>query len=145
MTALQLIARLRHGSLDRRLAAGEPSHSGRLLAARSTQLGSMPSRRRLAARWDELATHGRRTARGWTGEEAVEAVDTLAAVLSSDELMPVQGVALAAVMLSIAAAAVDRLDSGGDDLLAAAARATLAAMCRPLMDCYPASSLARAA
>jgi hypothetical protein len=145
MTALHLIARLRHGSLDRRLAAGEPSHSSRLLATRSTQLGSIRSRRRLAARWDELATHGRRTTRGWTGDEAVEAVDTLAAMLCSDELMPVQGIALAAVMLGIAAAAVERLDSGGDDLLAAAARATLAAMRRPLMDCYPVSSLASAA
>ncbi len=146
-----LIARLLHARLDRRLAAGEASHRSRLLAVRAAELVTPRSRNRLAARWERIAIEARTAAaRGSrfgagpsrTGTEAVDLVDSVAAVLRDDRFVPAQGIARSASTLGTAATASFWLGAGGDDVLAAAARAALAAMNPPA---YSASSAARPA
>jgi hypothetical protein len=132
-------ARARHRLLDRRLAAGEWSQDARLLTARAGYLISARSRRRLAAGWDRLAADARRAGaseprpRALRGSvaEAVELVDAVADALRADRALPARGLALAASTRPIAARAVPRLHNGGDDVLAAAARAVLAALRQP--------------
>lgn len=135
-----LRARLMHNSLDRRLAAGAASHGSRLLAVRAAQLLTPRSRSRLAGRWDQLAIEARHLSAqdrrrgivpGRSRAETVELLDSVAAALRADRMVLARGVALAATTLGTAANALGPLHDGGDDVVAAAARAAVAAMSQP--------------
>jgi hypothetical protein len=119
-----LLALLRHRSLDDRLATGEAQESSRLLAVRAAQLVSRRCRRRLARQWDELAI---RTRRPSSRTDVTEQIQQVTDLLRSDQLVFAHGVAIALTMRGLAANAVHRID-GGDDLLAAITRAAVAAM-----------------
>lgn len=121
------LARLRHSSLDARLAAGEPPECSRLLAVRTAYLVSPASRRRIARRWDALAAVARRRP-GRSHLEVADLIQNVADLLGTDQPVGVRGVAAAVTMLAVAADAVQRPDTGGDDVAAAVARAAIAAM-----------------
>lgn len=119
-----LLARLRHRSLDRRLAAGEAAHLDPLLAVRAAHLATTGARMRIAATWDELAARTRAAADDATADR----VGAVAETLRADRLVLARGVAYAAAMTSAAAAAIERLHAGGEDIVAAIANAAVAAM-----------------
>lgn len=118
------LARLRHRSLDARLAAGEPPESSRLLAARAAYLVSATSRRHVADRWDTLAALARRCLPR-AQLEVADQIEEVADVLRADRRVGVRGVAVAVTMLGLAANAVQRPDTGGQDIAAAVARAAV--------------------
>jgi hypothetical protein len=86
------------------------------------------SDRRLAARWDQLAIEARQDASGRGATEMIEAVDAVARALRTDQPPSAEGVEVAAAMLRTASKAIGRLAAGGEDVVAAAARAALAAL-----------------
>jgi hypothetical protein len=116
------LARLRHRSLDARLASGEPPESSRLLAARAAYLVSATSRRHIADRWDTLAAVARRRLPRPQLEVAAQ-IQNVADVLRADQRVGVRGVAVAVTMLGLAANAIKHPDTGGQDIAAAVARA----------------------
>lgn len=117
---------LRH-SLDARLAAGEPQEGSRLVAVRATQLVSVRCRRRVAWHWDALAVQARRPfAR--SPSDVPGLIQRVADLLRWHQVVCAPGVAIALTMRSLADEAVRRPDTGGDDLVAAIARAAVAAM-----------------
>jgi hypothetical protein len=118
------LARLRHRSLDARLAAGEPPECSRLLAVRAAYLVSATSRRRIAERWDALAALARRCLPR-AQLEVADQIEEVADVLRADRRVGVRGVAVAVTMLGLAANAVQRPDTGGQDIAAAVARAAV--------------------
>ncbi len=120
-----LLARLRHRSLDRRIAAGEPSHLNPLLAVRAAQLVTTTARLRVAEQWDELAARVRTAA---DDDDTADWVNAVAETLRADQLVLARGVAYAATMAGAAGQAVARLHTGGQELVAAIARAAVAAM-----------------
>lgn len=121
------LARLQRSSLDARLAAGEPPERSRLLAVRTAHLVSPRSRRRIARRWDALAALARaRLAR--SHPEVANEIQKVADVLRTDQPVGVRGVAAAITMLAIAADAVQRPRSGGEDIAAAVARTAITGM-----------------
>jgi hypothetical protein len=121
------LTRLRRRSLDARLAAGEPPERSQLLAVRTAQLVSPASRRRIARRWDALAALARaRLDR--SHREVANEIQKVADLLRSDQPVGVRGVASAITMLAIAADAVRRPGSGGEDIAASVARTALAGM-----------------
>jgi hypothetical protein len=120
------LARLRHRSLDARLAAGAAPESTRLLAVRAEQLVGPARRRALARRWDALAVIAR-TRRWWPSEVAGD-IQRLADQLGSSRPVGARGVVLAVAMLPVAADGVRRPETGGYDVAAAAAREVLSAM-----------------
>jgi hypothetical protein len=121
------LARLRHRSLDARLAAGESPESTRLLAVRAMQLVRPAARRRIAGRWDKLATETRLRQRH-RHPELADHIEQVAVLLRTDEPVGARGVANAITMLRVAADAVQRVRTGGDDIAGAAARTALATM-----------------
>ena len=126
-----LLARLARRWLDARLAAGEAPDGSLLLAVRAAQLVRVRGRARLARRWDALAVEARRRA-ARSRAEVAEHLQRVADVLRGDGLVFAHGVAIAITMRAPAAKAVQRLHTGGDDLVAAIARDALAAMTPPL-------------
>jgi hypothetical protein len=121
------LVRLRHRSLDARLAAGEPAESTRLLAVRTRHLVSRASRRRIARRWDAVAATARaRLPRSHL--DVAEELQKVADLLRADQPVCVRGVALAATAVGVAAHALQRPGAGGEDIAAAAARTSLASM-----------------
>ena len=119
-----VVARLRHRSLDRRLATGEPAHLDPLLTVRAAQLATTEVRDCVAARWDELAARTRAAADDATADR----VGAVAETLRADRLVLARGVAYAATMTGTAGAAIERLHAGGEDIVAAIANAAVAAM-----------------
>ena len=121
------LARLRRRSLDARLAAGDPPERSQLLAVRTAQLVSPASRRRIARRWDALAALARaRLARSHL--EVANEIQKVADLLRTNQPVGVRGVAAAITMLAIAADAVQRPGSGGEDIAAAVACTAIAGM-----------------
>ena len=110
--AVELWARLRGRSLDRRLAGGAAAESDPLLAVRARQLIGRSDR--LAARWRGAAARAPYCAEFW---QVVELLDSGAA--------PARAVAAATTVVPAVARAAR--GPGGIDVLAAAARATLGA------------------
>jgi hypothetical protein len=121
------LARLRRGSLDARLAAGEAPESTRLLATRAMQIISAASRRRLARRWDDLATRARRH-QARLPPEIADQVQQVADLLRTDQPVDARGVARAITTLDLASDALQRARTGGGDVAAAAVRSVITAM-----------------
>jgi hypothetical protein len=94
---------------------------------RTAQLVSPASRRRIARRWDALAALARaRLARSHI--EVANEIQKVADLLRTDQPVGVRGVAAAITMLAIAADAVQRPGSGGEDIAAAVACTAIAGM-----------------
>jgi hypothetical protein len=121
------LVRIRHGSLDACLAAGEPAESSRLLAVRTRHLVSPASRRRIARRWDAVAEIARARL-PCSHLDVAEDLQKVADLLRADQPVGVRGVALATTVIGVAAHALQRPGAGGDDIAAAAARTALASM-----------------
>jgi hypothetical protein len=121
------LARLRHRSLDVRLAAGEPPETSRLLAVRTAQLTSPSSRGRTARRWDAVAADARQRL-GWRHVDVAEQMQQVADVLRGDRPVGVRGVAVAMTMAGVAAHGLRRSGCGGCDIAAAVARSAISAM-----------------
>ena len=118
------LARLRHRSLDARLAAGEPPENSRLLAVRAAFLIRATSRRHIADRWDTLAARARRSLPR-AQLEVADQIEEVANVLRDDQRIDVRGVAAAVTMLGLAANAIQQRSTGGQDIVAAVARAAV--------------------
>jgi hypothetical protein len=91
---------------------------------RAAQLTTACFRDRIAARWDELGA----LARARTDRETADQVNSVAEILRADRLVLARGVAYAATMAGTAAAALDRIQVGGEDLVAAVVRTAIAGM-----------------
>jgi hypothetical protein len=106
---------------------GEAPERSQLLAVRTAQLVSPASRRRIARRWDALAALARaRLARSHV--EVANEIQKVADLLRTDQPVGVRGVAAAITMRAIAADAVQRPGSGGEDIAAAVACTAIAGM-----------------
>jgi hypothetical protein len=96
-------------SLDRRLAAGWPPESDRLLATRAQQLASPPRRRALATHWEHLLEVSRRQSTSYLRRvplcrdrisAAEEAVREMVTALVAPLPVAARGVAMASSLLS---------------------------------------------
>lgn len=95
--------------LDRRLVAGAPPESGRLVAARAERLVSLRARRKLAREWEGVLERAHTTPQARSSraplcrDRVIAAVDDARAMLSalsSPLPVPARGVAMASRLLS---------------------------------------------
>ncbi|HTW19375.1 MAG TPA: hypothetical protein VME70_04070 [Mycobacteriales bacterium] len=111
------LVRLRGDNLDRRIAAGESTDSGRLIAARARELMSDGYRAELATFWEDVLLRADRQLPPRRHEVAVSRsqvhaaereVDELVELLRSRRPVSARGIAMASLLLSDGAGPVFR-------------------------------------